>query len=71
MALDALRQRVQPLLDRLGVDKPSPSGRVVEIGWLLQGEAGAFIWDDPKPFPRGADIRACEVYRLLPCHPRL
>ena len=52
MAFDALRQRVQPLLDRLGVDKPSPSGRVVEIGWLLQGEAGAFIWDDPKPFPR-------------------
>lgn len=56
MPLDVLRHRVRPLLDRLGVRSPEPSRRVVEVGWLLQDDAGAFIWDDPKPFPRAAPV---------------
>jgi hypothetical protein len=52
--LETLRQRAQPWLERLGVQKVMPSSRVVDIGWLLKDDDGAFIWDDPRPFPRSA-----------------
>ncbi len=39
--------------DAVAPAKAVPPGRFAEIGWLIDASTPSFLWDEPRPLPRG------------------